>query len=554
MLKKCVLTLRVAFAQINPTLGDIKGNAGKIISYIERAKSFGADIVVFPELSVTGSPPNDLFLFEGFAEKVEEETNKILSHTKEITAIVGSICESGPSLFNTAYIMSDGRLAGLHRKRVLKEDLHFNEKRYFTPGEDPCILEMEGIQMELMIGEEMMAHTSRCEVPFHILMDSSFYRANLVEERRRKLKMVFRDGLLGYVNLIGGQDEWIFYGGSFLMREGRIVTESPLFKEHLLLCEINVERTCPLPHAISLKRGSSKCAHFPSHEEKIKLSFEEEILSALILATGDYVRKNGFKRVFIGLSGGIDSALVTYIASRAVGSENVTCLFMPTRFTSRESYEDARKVAQNMEVGFIEIPIDELFESYIQLLKKSMGEMIREITIENLQPRIRANILMAFSNNLDGLVLATGNRSEVATGYCTLYGDTSGGFSVLRDVPKTLVYKLAKHVNKKEGFPIIPERILRKAPSAELKYNQKDSDVLPPYPVLDAILAEFFEEKKGKKRGKRGSFDRETLNETLDRVLKSEYKRRQSPPGPILSTRTFGKEINLPITNLWRYT
>jgi len=551
MLKKTMTTLRIALAQLNPTVGNLKGNAEKVISAIKEAESYGVDILVFPELSIIGSPPNDLLFCESFLKQAEAETNRLIPYTKNMVAILGSICKEGRSLFNSAYIMAYGKKNYVYHKRSLTERFHVKESRYFNNGSKPCVLKMDGASIEVIMGDEIEEHALRDGVSIHLIMDSSFYRLKEIRFRKRRINSILSKGIVGYANLSGGQDEWIFSGGSFFSNNGRVMAESPLFVEDLLILDVSCEKGVSCEGAIELEKKRNSYPPLPKRKERWRYTEIEEVINALIVSTGDYFKKNGFGRIFIGLSGGIDSAIVAYIASKAVGREKVTCLFMPTRYTSKESYEDAKEIAKNLGVNLVEIPIDKLFDSYLNLLKNHMGEGIGEITAENIQPRIRANILMAFSNNFNGLVLTTANKSEIATGYCTLYGDTAGGFSVLKDIPKTLVYRIANYINRKEGMYVIPKRVLEKPPSAELKYGQKDSDTLPPYELLDTIIGGYIEgEIKLKKQ--MDTIDPKAIEETRKRFLRNEFKRKQSPIGPIISSKSFLEESNFQITNLWR--
>ncbi|MCX7858128.1 MAG: NAD+ synthase [Deltaproteobacteria bacterium] len=553
MLKKTVFVLRIALAQINSTVGDIKGNADKIIYFTEKAKSLGADLVVFPEFSLIGCPVHDLLRCKGFLKETEQAIRKILPYTIQITSILGSVYEKGASLFNAAYVLSNGDIATLYFKRKLKELPHINERKYFTSGEKACVLNFSGASIELVMGDEAKEETLRDSMSFYIVMDSAFYQVGKIERNIKDLNKIFSERAYGYVNMTGGQDEWIFYGGSFISKRGKTVCQGPLFEEDLIITDIKVDHGFMPADAVKLKINPFNRPELEKKKEEGFYPLEEEILRALITSTRDYVKKNGFKRVFLGLSGGLDSAVTAYIASRALGSENVTCIFMPTKYTSKESLEDAIEVAKNLRIRFIKIPIDQLFTSYMELFEEHFDGEIREITAENIQPRIRANILMAFSNNFDGIVLVTGNKSEIFTGYCTLYGDTAGGFAVLKDVPKTFVYRVAHHINRKEGFMVIPKRILEKPPSAELKYNQKDSDTLPPYEVLDEIIAEYTEMGEETFKENVRKFDRFILKETLNRFFKNEYKRRQSAIGPNIFSKSVENELRFPVTNLWRY-
>ncbi|MCS7280815.1 MAG: NAD+ synthase [Desulfobacterota bacterium] len=543
--------LRVAIAQINSKVGDILGNAQKIASFIEKSKDFGADLVIFPEFSVTGSPAYDLFTCKSFVKEAEKGIEYLLPHTNGIVAVIPSVRLFGDSLFNSAYIISKGGVLKSYEKRRIKRLTHLDETRYFHPGDRPCVVSVGGVQLEILMGEEFTDYEKRKDTPLILVLDSSIYRVGEIDKKREALKKSFPDLHFCYVNLVGGQDEWIFYGGSFVGYGERILSEAKTFEEDLIFFDFELRGEVSLFEEKVSKKDYEKPI-VPLRGSPPKDVLEEEILKALILATKDYAHKNGFQTACLGISGGIDSALTAYIASRALGSQNVTGLFMPSRYTAKESYEDAKQLARNLQIELLEVPIDGLIESYFNLLKGILVEELREVTVENIQARIRANLLMAFSNNKGALVLTTSNKSELATGYFTLYGDSAGGFAVLKDVPKTLIYRLCEYVNKKEGRFIIPKRVLEKEPSAELKFNQKDTDELPPYHVLDSLIEEYIEGKMGGLEVENKPL-LETVKETLMRFFKNEYKRRQAPCGPTISLRSLGRDSDFPITNLWRY-
>lgn len=528
MLKKSMQNLRIAICQINPTVGDVRGNRDKILSYIQKAKEKWANLAIFPEFSLTGAPFGDLIFFERFQDEVDRALEDIKVNSYGLITVIGSIYREGSRFFDAALLFSEGKLSGVYKKRVLRRREMLDEKRYFLPGDRRFDLEFSQVKIELLFGSELDEVPLGEENDLYIVLDSSVYFTHKVEYERNRIFGKFGEKIAIYCNLVGGEDEWVFYGGSFVTKGGGILKLGSLFEEDLIIWDF-----------------------FQREAERIGIQPEKEkILSALILATGDYVRKNGFKRVFLGLSGGLDSCVTAYISSKAVGEKNVSLLFMPTRFTSKESYEDAESLSKNLNVELINIPIDEFYGIFASFFERYMG-YVREITLENIQPRIRASILMAFANNFDGVVLATGNKSEIATGYFTIYGDGAGGYAPLRDIPKTLVYELANHINSKEGFSLIPERVLKKEPSAELRFGQKDSDSLPPYVVLDKIVSERIEGLR--RKGERTEFSEETLNLTLNRFLLNEFKRRQIPIGPIIFEDSLFRNIRLPVTNRWRY-
>lgn len=526
MLKKSMQKIRVAICQINPTVGDLKGNKEKIISYLFRAKELKASLGLFPELSLTGTPAKDLVFFPEFQMEVIRCLDEIRSNSFGIVAVVGSIGLEGSKIFNSAYVFSDGKTLGVYRKRFLKRKEEIDESRYFASGSEKLSIELGNMKARVLFGSELSDLEPCLNHDIYLILDSSVYFSGRIGEQKRDILGRIGEKLAVYCNLVGGQDEWVFYGGSFIAMMGRVVKRGRLFDEDIIVWDVFENEIC----------GERDFQEI------------ENILSALILATRDYVKKNGFRRVFLGISGGIDSSVTAYIACKAVGSENVTLIFMPTRFTSRESYEDSQSLSKNLKVELKEVSIEELYGHFASFFEKHMGD-VREITLENIQPRIRSSILMAYANNFDGIVLATGNKSEIATGYFTIYGDGAGGFAPLRDIPKTLVYELAKHINSKEGFPLIPERVIKREPTAELKFGQKDIDALPPYEMLDMIVSERIEKVKDKS----SSIDPFLEKLTLNRFFSNEYKRRQLPLGPIIFKNSFARNIDLPVTNKWRY-
>ncbi len=561
-------TLRIALAQINPTVGDLNGNSKKIIEYIKKAKSHSADIVVFPELAITGYPPDDLLLNKNFIKDVRSQFDRIISDTSDIATILGFPRLSNNRLFNAAGIISDRKLINVYHKRYLVKSSIFDDTKYFKKGRRFPFFEFDGIFFHVLFGNEMTNYAKASVLNSHkdpdiiICIDASCYSTGRITEwenyftafaSRHKIHTV-------YINMTGGQDEWVFYGGSFIANEkGTIVAKSPLFEENLILADI--ERTdnqnATTNHASerilisrNFKNKTEKIQNKPvSQPESL-----EEIFNALVLGTKDYVRKNGFENVVLGLSGGIDSALVAVIAREALGAENVTGVSMPTSFTSEESKADAIEIATNLNIHFKEIPIDTLYDTYLTIFTSIFNNQEpAQLTKENIQPRIRANILMALSNNYGCLVLTTGNKSEVGTGYSTLYGDTAGAFAVIKDVPKTLVYELSLWINKKAERRLIPQRILTKAPSAELKPDQKDTDTLPPYEILDPIMKAYIEEAKTIEEIVDMGYNIELTKRIIKMIKINEYKRRQSPIGIKITEKSFGKDMVLPVTNRYEY-
>lgn len=569
--------IRIAIAQINTAVGDLKGNVRKIISYIKKAKMRNADIIAFPELAITGYPPEDLLLKPQFIKDNISALEAVRLVTTDITAIVGFV-DRGEGIFNAAAIISNGRIIDIYHKRYLPNYGVFDEYRYFKAGKRFPIYNFGGISFGVNICEDIWYERGPALIqamsganliitinasPYH--MSKASFRENLVLNRVKECNATFI-----YINMVGGQDELVFDGGSFIAAaDGDITARGKQFKEELIIADLEIKETGKRPSAESKKHlqgllleGESietitipvklTRKHVPELMRKKSdlMSLHEEVYHALVLGTKDYVRKNGFSKVIIGISGGIDSALVAVIATDALGRENVKGLFMPSRYTSKESYEDAYAVGKNLGIEILTIPIDDIFTAYLKTLSENFKGTRTDVTEENIQARIRGNILMAFSNKFGWLVLTTGNKSEMSIGYATLYGDMAGGFAVIKDVPKTLVYKLCKWRNKKNT--VIPERILWKEPSAELKPDQRDTDTLPPYPVLDPILKAYVEEDKSFDEIMKMGCEIECVQKVIQMIDYSEYKRRQSPPGIKITPRAFGKDRRFPITNRYR--
>jgi NAD+ synthase (glutamine-hydrolysing) len=560
-------TLRIALAQINPTVGDIKGNSEKIIEYIEKAGANDADIVVFPELAVTGYPPEDLLLDKSFLKDAMSHIDNIIAHTTDIVAIVGFADSTDKKLYNAAGIITNRTLIGTYRKINFTKSNVFDDSKYFKHGRNYPLYDLNGIGFYPVFFNDLKHLDNTGNLQFNtspsiiLCMDASCYHTGKPAETEKAVsKIASRNGkYIAYLNITGGQDEWVFEGGGFIVdTTGKIIAKSPVFEENLLLTDIKVKNNAP-SHDYKIKSIS-----IPSKLKEKELPVQskivntpepvEEVYRALVLGTKDYVRKNGFHKVVLGLSGGIDSALVAVIAVDALGKENVAGVSMPTRFTSEESKADAREIAKHLNIQFIEVPIDTLYDYYLNMCTSIFNNKPpSQLTQENIQPRIRANILMALSNNFGWLVLTTGNKSEVGSGYSTLYGDTAGGFALIKDVSKTRVYELARWINKKAGRHLIPERILTKAPSAELKHNQKDTDTLPPYEVLDPIMKAYIKDNKTIEEITVMGYSPELITKIINIIQINEYKRRQSPIGIKITKKSFGKDRNFPITNRYRF-
>ncbi|HBO85079.1 MAG TPA: NAD+ synthase [Deltaproteobacteria bacterium] len=539
-------TIRIALAQINPTVGDIEGNVLKICDYIQRAREKKSSLVIFPELSITGYPPEDLLLKHHFIDDNLEALSRVIENTKDIAVVVGFVDRKDIILYNAAAIIRNCKMIGVYHKVFLPNYGVFDECRYFRAGTETPVYRIEDINIGVNICEDIWypegpakyQAIAGAEVIFNINaspynMGKSHLRENMVSKRASDNKIV-----IAYLNTVGGQDELVFDGGSFITdKTGEIIVRGKQFEEEMIISEIALDGY-NLPIS-PLEKGGEE-------------GFEEEVYKALVLGSRDYVTKNDFKHVVIGLSGGIDSSLVTAIAVDAIGKENVTCIFMPSPYTSKESREDAYGLSENLGIKIIEAPISNIFEVYRESLKMQFKGLPEDKTEENLQARIRGNILMAFSNKFGWLVLTTGNKSEMSVGYATLYGDMAGGFAVIKDVPKTLVYELCKWKNSNEGRAVIPERVLWKEPSAELRPDQKDADSLPPYPVLDPILKAYIEDDKSFEDILSSRCEIECTRKVIEMIDRSEYKRRQSPPGIKITPRAFGKDRRFPITNKYR--
>lgn len=556
-------TLRLAIAQINCTVGDLDGNTAKIKEYTAKARESQADIVCFPELAITGYPPEDLLIKPKFIQDNLEKLKELTGVTQDIISVVGFVDKQDKEIYNAAAIIYNGRVKGVYRKIHLPNYSVFDEKRYFAPGDKPLVFSSAGALFGVNICEDIwhlegpLQKQAKSGAKFIININSSPYYMEKVKVREDIVRKQARGNRVAvvYANLVGGQDELVFDGQSMVVDEsGKVIARAGAFKEEMLLVDLKV----PLAKLSPKKSIINICAELPDKKRSPlsgvtlfkPLDAVVEVYQALCLGLRDYVTKNGFQKVVIGLSGGIDSALVATLAVDALGKENVSALFMPSRYSSQESALDAEELAQNLGINLISISIEEIYKVYLTLLERPFAGLKKDISEENLQARIRGNLLMAFSNKFGWLVLTTGNKSEMSTGYATLYGDMAGGFALIKDVPKTLVYKLAKYRNSLG--PLIPERIITKEPSAELKPDQKDSDTLPVYETLDPILKAYVEEDKDLNKIISSGFDKETVRRVAGMVDKSEYKRRQSPPGIKITPKAFGKDRRMPITNKYR--
>ncbi|MCX7990909.1 MAG: NAD+ synthase [Proteobacteria bacterium] len=567
--------VRVGICQINSVVGDIRGNYQKIINYANTAKEKGCHIAVFPELALCGYPPEDLVFKKTFLKQNEEYIRKITEEVKDIILIVG-FAHFENDIFNSAGIIYNGKIEGIYNKIFLPNYGVFDEERHFTKGKDPIIFKTKDFSFGVTICEDIWYPEgpafalALAGAELIININASPYHIRKWSERENMLSTRAKDYITSivYCNLVGGQDEVVFDGHSFLIDEdGKTIGRGKLFEEDLLIKDVDISaiREKRLKDPRWKKRDlmetpfNVKEYHIDTNfknnsgviitKEYHMPSVEEEVFLALKTALKDYFYKNNFKKGVIGLSGGIDSSLVAGIAVSALGKDNVVGVFMPSMFTSRESYEDARKLAENLGIRIIDVPITGIYNAYIKELKPLFEGLPFNSAEENIQARIRGNILMALSNKFGWLVITTGNKSEMSCGYATLYGDMAGGFALLKDVPKTLVYKIGRYYNELNKGDIIPERIFTKAPTAELRENQKDQDTLPPYDILDKIITAYVEEDKSKDEIIRMGIPEEIVLKTIRMIDINEYKRRQSPPGVKITERAFGKDRRMPITN-----
>ncbi len=571
---------RIAMAQINTTVGDFEGNTRKIVERLEEAQALGADVVSFPELAIPGYPPEDLLIKTDFIRENRACLDEVARHATRTAAVVG-FADSGDHLYNAAAVLAGGRIAGVYRKMRLPNYGVFDEKRYFQPGTESPVFVIRGVPVGVTICEDCWAPggpllaEALAGALVAININGSPYSAGKWRLREEMLKTRARDYAvaIAYNNLVGGQDELLFDGmGLIVDPTGRAVARGPAFEEALIVADLDVEairgirRYNPIRTPDALQGEGVRAPVYtlsPAAPEAIRAPLPgtpapeppeevEEVYRALVLGTRDYVRKNGFRGVAIGLSGGVDSSLVACIAADALGPEAVHGVTMPSRFTSEESRRYAAELARALGIQVLDLPIDPIVAAYGEVLAKTFAGRPRDVTEENLQARSRGNLLMALSNKFGWLVLTTGNKSEMSVGYATLYGDMAGGFAVTKDVPKTLVYRLARRRNAREGRPVIPPGAIERAPTAELREHQTDQDTLPPYEVLDPILQLYVEDDRSAEEIVAEGFDPQMVARVIAMVDRSEYKRRQAPPGIKITPKAFGKDRRLPITNWYR--
>lgn len=528
--------MKIAIAQINCIVGDLTGNTAKILDYANRARDMGAKVLVTPELSLTGYPPEDLLLRDGFFDACDAALFKLAQRIEGITVVVGHPHQERDQRFNAASVLQSGKVVATYHKQRLPNHSVFDEVRYFSSGSEGCSFVVDGVQLGINICADIWEEgapecASQSGASVLLVLNASPYHMNKQVSRYQAVRE--RIGECGmpviYANLVGGQDELVFDGASFVMDgNGDLMHQLPAFEESLRV--VDFDNTVPLLGEIVAER-----------------SLEENVYRALCLGVSDYVEKNGFPGVLLGLSGGIDSALVLAIAVDALGADRVRAVMMPSQFTADISLHDAETMASTLGVQYSEISIKPVYDAFLASLADEFNDLPFDTAEENIQARIRGTLLMALSNKFGSIVLTTGNKSEMAVGYATLYGDMAGGFSVLKDVPKTLVYRLARYRN--QLGPAIPERVITRAPSAELRQNQTDQDSLPPYEVLDVILEAYVEHDMCPNDIIAMGFDERIVRRVIKLIDLSEYKRRQAPVGVRITPRGFGKDRRYPITS-----
>ena len=573
--------LRLAMAQINSTVGDLEGNTAKVLDYIHKAQAIEADLVAFPEMAIPGYPPEDLLFKPSFIQANIQKMRQVVAQSQGITVVVGFV-DSQSDIHNAAAVAHDGQLLGIYHKMYLPNYGVFDEDRYFKGGDQCPVFIINGIHIAVNICEDIwyaLGPTAvQREVGAEVIVNvnASPYYAGKRDFRERMLATRASDNqvYVSYTNMVGGQDELVFDGGSMVFdQKGDLVARGKQLEEDLVVVDLDIDAV--FNHSLRNPRprkersalgtiGTPQVVHHSDYtpgQPKASMSSGiceplpplAEVYSALVVGTRDYVGKCGFQKVVIGLSGGIDSSLTAALAVDALGKDNVMGVAMPSRYSSDDSLLDAQALAHNLGIELITVPIEEAFEAMLHMLSDSFKGTEPNVAEENLQTRIRGNILMGISNKFGCMVLTTGNKSEMATGYATLYGDMAGGFAVIKDVPKTLVYELSKYRND-HGKPknVIPDSVLEKVPTAELRPNQTDQDTLPPYDVLDPILRAYVEEDRSYADILDMGFNAEIVQKVITMVIRNEYKRRQAPPGVKITPRAFGRDRRLPIVNRYK--
>ena len=586
--------IRIALGQMNATVGDLHGNAERILALVHEARQQQADLVAFPELALTGYPPEDLLFKRQFLLDARAQLERIAEAARGITVVAGvpELVDGEPfhpgaalypdqvegRIYNGAAVLHDGSAAAIYRKILLPNHGVFDEERYFARGRECPVFEINGVLTGVNVCEDIWYDTGPATVQrlagaeVVVTINGSPYHQGRYAQRSAMLsRRASEHGcFVAYVNLIGGQDELVFDGQSLVFDpRGRLVARAPQFEESLLLVDVDADEVgAPAPEGPLARPGldavgeprrhflSGASGHAPREPLPSAIAEElhplTEVYRALVTGTRDYVLKSGFGGAVIGLSGGIDSALTTAVAADALGPERVTTFFMPSQYTSGQSWDDSKALTDNLGVRLVSLPIRPIFDEFLGTLADEFAGREPDTTEENLQARIRGNLLMAASNKFGWIVLTTGNKSEMATGYATLYGDMAGGFAVIKDVPKTLVQQLARHRNATAGREVIPESIIVRPPTAELRPDQKDEDSLPPYDVLDPIIQAYVEDDRSFDEMLAAGMPRDAVELTVRLVDRSEYKRRQAPPGVKITRRNFGRDRRLPIVNRYR--
>jgi NAD+ synthase (glutamine-hydrolysing) len=575
-----VRQLRVGLAQLNVSVGDVEGNARRVLDAVERARGLGVDLVAFPELCLTGYPPEDLLFRPAFIEANLRALDRVARASTGIITVVGFV-DRRDDIMNAAAVCHDGAVAGVYHKQYLPNYGVFDENRYFQAGVDTPVFELGegGPVVAVNICEDIwyptgpMTAQSLAGAELVVSINSSPYHVGKVRFREKMLATRAADHVayLAFVNLVGGQDELVFDGQSMIFDPaGDRLALGRAFEEDLVVADVDLDAAFRARLRDSRRRKDKRGATAPVRRivlaplpERTRpplpagatdfLDRDAEVYAALVTGTRDYVRKNGFRRVVLGLSGGIDSALTAAIAVDALGREGVVGVSMPSPFSSAATRADARRVARNLGIEFLTLPITSAYRAFRRILAAPFKGLKEDVAEENVQARVRGTLLMALSNKFGWLVLTTGNKSETGVGYSTLYGDMAGGFAVIKDVPKTVVYALAAWRNARDGAAVIPESIIRRPPSAELRPNQTDQDTLPPYDVLDGILEAYVEEDRPLEDIVALGYDEATVRQVIAMVDRNEYKRRQAPPGVKITPRAFGRDWRLPISNRFRH-
>jgi NAD+ synthase (glutamine-hydrolysing) len=573
-------TFRIALAQINTTVGDLDGNTAKIIDYLEKARELQADLVAFPELAITGYPPEDLLFKHQFIEDNKARMRQVVAASKGITSIVGFV-DSDSDVHNSAAVAHDGELVGVYHKMSLPNYGVFDEERYFKAGTECPVFVVNGIRVGVnvcediwrAVGPTVVQRSAGAEIIVNISASPFYSGKSRWRENMLATRATDNELYVAYLNLIGGQDELVFDGASIVYDPlGEVVARGSQFEEDLIVADLDLDavfrarardtRSRKESAGLLNQVGSSRTfvvsddisvskLPLPARQPK-RYNETGEVYAALVTGTRDYIRKSGFSKVLIALSGGIDSSIVAAVAVDALGPENVCGLSMPSRYSSEGSVLDARELAENLGIELKTAPIEDVFAASLDTLAPHFKGLEPNLAEENIQSRIRGILTMAMSNKFGWLVLTTGNKSEMAVGYATIYGDMAGGYAVIKDVPKTLVYELCHYRNTLDVKPVIPETVLTKPPSAELRLDQTDQDSLPPYHVLDPILKAYVEEDRSFVDIVAMGFDEQTVKDIVALVDRNEYKRRQAPPGIKITPRNFGRDRRMPIANRYR--